>query len=1335
VPKSFPQDALSKYGWIQHHTGKSITALEIIYGVLHDPRMKMQSFFYFRDPSFIADVPEPFRGEMEAESPESARKLAELKQAIRAASLPVPPMEHYPCRYAGLRVIWQLARAELGAADRRALEQAAKDGIVDPAEWSSLERQNREIVKRYGVVHLGGLEQFAHRVLDDLWAGICRQFPDLIPETKEVAVEKPPEEPAEWLAEEEDYHEAFIESRTRVYVGRKDIHSGLLNYVASEDLVPLVVSGASGSGKSAILGRLYNELQDGQDGLFLLAHFVGASPRSTDLRSVLRRFCLALRLRFGLTRLEVPEEVEKLADAFRQFVQAVPPGERALLIVDALNQLDERHQAHTMHWLPLQLPSNVKVVLSCLEGERRGDAILAVLRQRGCRELRVGPLTPQERFEIVTQVPSLSAKTLDPQQVGLLLSNPATTNPLFLLVALEELRGFGSFEQLNARINAFPREGDTVTAIFDQVLERLGEEFNAHVVREALSLMAVSRHGLTERELKALLREADARGDLLVLLRQLRPYLLKRGELVDFYHNNLKQAVRQRYLPRDDAEREAHLKMARYFSTAAKSQPEPEPRSLTELPHHLSASAQTEELAHVLTDIQYLDDRCRLCDIYGLVEDYRLIPTDRHAAVEPYQEFIRRHAQRLSEYRALLFTLMCHEGFPAARSQALALARRGDWHKPWLRTAQAWAPPSSDTGTPAEQVEILAQSAYAGSCATDLAPDRLLAFCVRRLGQVGAVDLHTGQELPYVVSIRSLPPLTLSCSPNGHHLAVAYDNGEVDLLRLDYDQQGALLGQEPPQTFGYRMPEYEAPVLAFLGDSLWYQAASGAIARVGPGPEPPAELSTTLTIDLQKAELSGVASAGDVVVLTMRVGADTYVVTVQGDVTHEVLHRLHGDVSALCECGQGRVAIAFTNGALEVFDPKTGLSQSCKTALAEPPMCIAASADQLLWSGESGRMYAWTIGSPAGPRALMGNSVEPGQTRGAFLRWKRLALISDGTYAAVGPAAAGRFAVRTGGVRSSVEVLAAFEGAEQEGYYAFEKRPNGLWLLNGVSQSVLWVEEGLSSHYAFGIDGKSHLLAARVIGQAALIDPDTRDCGLVANTPEAVTSVAGDPQGGFWLVVQTGDMYFVGDDRKCIPVLKSRLEVVGSSEVRCWTGLVLWTGACILDLPEGRSMVFVASFYRPDTHYSRKLHMLGTRVFGGLLQAVAYDVNGNRVLFFWQGGRVKSGTPQQFIDRAEEEKSIRGTAPDVVEAKITPDGTGLYLLSRRGNLFRLDGQTLQLQSVLAGSAPLTGMGQGACPDDGRLLVVEGRSKLIWCRFEEGKRDGFRRDDRPCGDRR
>ncbi|MCD4785059.1 MAG: DUF4062 domain-containing protein [Candidatus Eremiobacteraeota bacterium] len=686
VPETFPRDVLYKYGWDQHYTDKSITALEIIYGVLKNPKMKMHSFFYFRDPSFIRDIPETVRKDVEAENSESVEKLRKLKEQIRNSDLVTPPMENYPCRYAGLRVMWRLAKRELDEADRLALEEVAADGIVDPGEFASLDARLRRIVDKYGVVDLAGLEEFGNRVRDDLWAGICREYPELIEVPAVDEEEKIPAGPREELAAEQDYHDRFVESRLQVYVGREKIHNELMGYINGEARVPMVVPGPSGSGKSAIMGKLNSHLIDRGYISFVMGHFVGASPQSSNLRSTLRRFCLALRERFNLSQTteregqepevaprEVPEEPEKLPEAFREFLASVPEGERVVFIIDALNQMDKEYHAHDVRWLPRKLPPNVKIVVSCIEGEKDGDAILEILRNRKCRERKVESLTPKERFRIVTKVPSLSARTLDGKQVGLLLSNSATENPLYLLVALEELRGFGSFDLLNARIKAFPRKEDfedPLTEIFIQVIERLEEEFDADTVRQALSLIAVSRHGLSERELRELLlfdsvleqagdfeveviRESMKKiaefppgfsdrdlkeligsveegselrtvlkllqpcPDLFVILRQLRPYILRRGELVDFFHTQLRVAVEEEYLHEEYKRIDAHNSLSEYFSFKGYKNR----HAISEMPYHQTLAQQWNELEKTLTNLRFAEAKCVGGMLFDLLRD------------------------------------------------------------------------------------------------------------------------------------------------------------------------------------------------------------------------------------------------------------------------------------------------------------------------------------------------------------------------------------------------------------------------------------------------------------------------------------------------------------------------------------------------------------------------------------------------------------------------------------------------------------------------------------------------------------------------------------------
>ena len=58
VPTRYPVDAWTRYGWIQHCSGKSVTEPEIIHGVLQNPQMRGHTFIYFRDPNCLQAVPE-----------------------------------------------------------------------------------------------------------------------------------------------------------------------------------------------------------------------------------------------------------------------------------------------------------------------------------------------------------------------------------------------------------------------------------------------------------------------------------------------------------------------------------------------------------------------------------------------------------------------------------------------------------------------------------------------------------------------------------------------------------------------------------------------------------------------------------------------------------------------------------------------------------------------------------------------------------------------------------------------------------------------------------------------------------------------------------------------------------------------------------------------------------------------------------------------------------------------------------------------------------------------------------------------------------------------------
>ena len=293
VPTRYPVEDLKRYGWIQARTGRSLTELEILHGVLNNPDMRGRAFFYLRDPKALAGVPEELKREVYVEQdPGLTAALAALKTRIRKSGYPV--MDRY-------RAQWD---ANLYDRERRA--------------------QGR----------LTDLDAFGRRVLEQLWEGIKAQY--LLPDTP------PAETHADPLAEERNYHDLFMESRLRVYIGRETIQDQLFEYLNGQDTKPLLVTGPSGSGKSAVLARLVqsitqlpaqSKIKNLKCKMVLVSHFVGASPSSTNIRHTVRRFCQELQAAFRIDG-EIPEEYPKLVSTFCEMLGKVPAESTVVFVMD-----------------------------------------------------------------------------------------------------------------------------------------------------------------------------------------------------------------------------------------------------------------------------------------------------------------------------------------------------------------------------------------------------------------------------------------------------------------------------------------------------------------------------------------------------------------------------------------------------------------------------------------------------------------------------------------------------------------------------------------------------------------------------------------------------------------------------------------------------------------------------------------------------------------------------------------------------------------------------------------------------------------------------------------
>ncbi len=547
VANNVPEQTQQLYPWLLEYNGYSFTSLEIVYGVLHNPKLAKHSFFYFRDPVPIAKIPENKRGDFEPENLEASQKLVALKNNIRSSGVNVT--ENYQ---------WQ---------------------------W---DEKNRRVA---------GLEVFGEKVLDDFWTAICEEYPADAREVDSIYAER-------------QMHEVFVEERTCFHIGRTDQTAELTQYIQGDDHRPIVITGESGCGKSAFLANWYRQYTRENPDDFVLAYFIGASPNSTNHYQLLRNMCKEIKHIFDLKE-EIPQEDKKLSETISQMLVHITSGSssavyelnnklngktkvpyRVIILLDALDQLLPLEAAYGLGWLLDYIPLNVQLVVSTLESE-----CLDVLRRRGSKEILLEALSVNEQRQIILTLLESWGRKLNDKQISALLAQSEAKKPLYLRVALEELRLFGKFELLTQRISYLP---SSITELFDQVLVRLEEDNGAEFVESAFSFTGCSRYGLSETELLDLLSTEKMEPVPRVLWTRLtfgaKLYLVQRGEFFGFFHRQLSDAVKMRYSTKGNR----HAQLAEYFSRS------PFDRRVDEFPFQLQHAENWEGLATALSDLDLL---------------------------------------------------------------------------------------------------------------------------------------------------------------------------------------------------------------------------------------------------------------------------------------------------------------------------------------------------------------------------------------------------------------------------------------------------------------------------------------------------------------------------------------------------------------------------------------------------------------------------------------------------------------------------------------------------------------------------------------------------------
>jgi len=473
---------------------------------------------------------------------------------------------------------------------------------------STEDRQRQLDLKRrikgsgYSVTGYRDPEALAKRMERDLWKLLDAEFP---------ATDVP-----DAFERESMRHEAYAAPRRRLYLGGDEYIHGL-NALIKKNTNRILITGQSGGGKSALLANALAKHRGAKT--HLLEHYLGSSSDAADTVALVRRVIEYIRRVTGNTD-PVAADTEELFDSVPTWLAiasafAKKNKTRWIFVFDALNNLNGYRD---LRWFPAYLPERIQIVVSCLEGEVK-DA----LETKGAWDsLLVEPLDPKGQKQLLTEYLKRFNKSLPADLLNQALGHPLSNNPLWLKTLAEELRLFGSHEELSNRLNTLlgppkgkdENEPPTVDDLFEHVLQRIEADQGRKLVRDALTAIWASRAGLSEPELLEILAPHNAKTGKAKKANKLPPaqwapvrnaldeMLLESGGRIIFAHDYVKVAVKDRYLPRESLQRNAHKRLAEHFAKLKVNE-----RVAEELPHQWREAKAWRQLEQTLTSLEMFE--------------------------------------------------------------------------------------------------------------------------------------------------------------------------------------------------------------------------------------------------------------------------------------------------------------------------------------------------------------------------------------------------------------------------------------------------------------------------------------------------------------------------------------------------------------------------------------------------------------------------------------------------------------------------------------------------------------------------------------------------------
>jgi hypothetical protein len=498
-------------------------------------------------------------------------------------------------------------------------------------------------------------------------------------------------------------HGTFRYHRLNNFLPRDDVRGQLLaainRRIAQTSLGPILLAGPSGQGKSALMADLARHLESTSttDPIrwIVIDNYIGADEHN-NLSVWIERLLNILHPEIAYLVGDIPENPDEQRDALATWLayaarrteqRETPAGQsprpvRFVLLLDALDQLSDGGK-HLDLLKPEILGPDAILIASAADGT-------AARESAGAYEaIIVPPLTVELTTRMIQDSLARYRKSLAPELAGRLATAPQSGSPLFLTLALEELRLDARHESLAPLLDAILACRDAKQLFLERYLrdEDYSRSQQPDLACRFMALIGAARAGLTELELADLLAlssdpvAADSgkprlpQVHLSLLMTSFLPYLLDKGGRRAPMHRILAEAGLEAL-----GETVIREQLYGYFSPGyGKNGTNVEPRAAAEALYQITRWAQSDraQRARLEDDLANLPVPATLHDVAEEVviealnefsyEEKSALAGQWRAQVTPLAEGdIEGIGEVFSDYATWLMNRIGH--YPAARA-------------------------------------------------------------------------------------------------------------------------------------------------------------------------------------------------------------------------------------------------------------------------------------------------------------------------------------------------------------------------------------------------------------------------------------------------------------------------------------------------------------------------------------------------------------------------------------------------------------------------------------------------------------------------------------------